>query len=151
MFIKDNAEKEITINIKDFYAEANSYQGTVTVSESVYEFLCEDKRRLESRARKDRRYMAGFAFEEVEAGERDGIFSSSTEEQLEDIDECELLHKAIQGLSEYDKKILTIYYFERKKLMVIEAELGIPKSTLSRHLIKARKNLKTIYIELMQK
>lgn len=150
MSVKVNNEKEITIAVKEFYPEDNSLHKTIKVNQGTYDYLCEDKIHSESKAGKDRRYLAGFAFDEMQAGERDGIFSPSPEEEFFHVDEYEVLHRAIKLLSEYEQMLIVVYYFKNKKLLEAEAELGIPKSTLSRHLAKARKNLKIKYLELVQ-
>lgn len=150
MSIKADTEKKITIVVKEFYPEDNSLHKITKVNQDTYDYLCKDKINSESRARKDRRYLAGFAFDEVQAGERDGIYSSSPEEEFFREDEYEILHRAIKMLSEYEQMLIMVYYFEGKKLLEAETKLGIPKSTLSRHLAKARKNLKEKFLKLMK-
>lgn len=150
MLSKNNNEEKLTIAVKEFYPENCSEENFVEVDRRTYAYLCGDKVHSESRARKDRRYIAAFGFDETEAGERDGIFSESAEEEYFKVDECELLYKAIDMLSEYERKLITIYYFENKKLLQIQDELGIAKSTASRHLKKAEKNLRKYYLILMQ-
>ncbi len=54
------------------------------------------------------------------------------------------LLKAINTeLTERQKYILTEYYFNRRTMTDIATELGITKSTVSRHISRARDRLKT--------
>lgn len=149
MFTKDNTDKKITVVIKDFYPKDTSIQKTTEVNEDTYRYLCRSKTEAESSARKDRRYLLAFAFDEIQMGERDGIYSPSVENEYFRLDEYDLLYKAISMLSEYEQELIRTYYFRKKKLVDSEAELGIPKSTLSRHLRKARENIKSNYLKLM--
>lgn len=56
-----------------------------------------------------------------------------------------ILYKAIEEvLTDRQKEILIIYYFEEKTMEQIAEELNINKSTVSRTLQRAEKNLKKI-------
>ena len=52
------------------------------------------------------------------------------------------LKKAIDSeLTDYQKKVVTEFYFNRKSITEISIDLGVNKSTVSRHLRRAKERL----------
>ncbi len=146
----NNKKNEITISIKRFYPKNVSSQKTVEVNKETFDFLCGDKVHKESMARKDRRHILAFPFDEVEMGERDGIYTTSAEDEFFYVAECKILYKAISMLSEYERNILLSYYFDDKTYVEVGEEFGVPRSTIHRHIKKAENNLKEIYLKIVQ-
>ena len=145
MFTKDNEAK--VINMQLFYEGAEAQ--AVAVSDEVYQFLVEQQTYEESRARKDRRYVLNFEFNDAEIGERDGKFSLSAEDILFRTNEIGVLTNAVEQLPDYDKMLIRLYYYRQQNIMKISEAIDVPKTTVARHLKKAVDKLSVILQKIM--
>lgn len=56
-----------------------------------------------------------------------------------------VLHRVIDNeLTHRQKEIVSLYYFHNKNILEISKDLGINKSTVSRHLSRARERIKRV-------
>ncbi len=147
----DNHEKRsVTIRISEFYSSNCSEEKYVRVTEKTEQYMRQWKLREESIARKNRRYKLT-CFDEILTGECEGIYTPSHERDICCYTETELLHMAFDALPEYEKEIIDRYYFGSMKLIDLADKYGISKSSMGRHLEKARDMLKKIMLSYMQK
>lgn len=144
MSIKDKNESGILIELERYYPENCSLQKVTEVSRELYEFLETEERKENAAARKDCRYLAGFGFDE----ERDGMNSLTAVEMLFD-DTNKLVNEAVANLPEYERRIITLKYFDNKKILEISAEIGVPKTSLCRHIEKAKKMLAAMLEDIL--
>ena len=149
MFIKENS-KRYRILVKKYYPGDNSLQKHAIVNDETRTYMIDDDVKCASRSRKDRRNVVAFAFNEVEAGERDGIFSPSAEEEFFREEPYADLYEALGTLSAYDHLLIRMKYFDNKKLEQMNYELSIPIATLSRHIDKIEKKLRKYLIKKMK-
>lgn len=108
----------------------------VEVSEEVYRAYVQPERKQRMRDYRAKEKISVTSIEalsekgfEIEDGTQD--FESALIENEEHAEELSKLHAAIEQLSERDRRIIQLYYFEGKTQQEIAAILGIAKSTMS--------------------
>lgn len=108
----------------------------VEVSEEIYRAYVQPERKQRKRDYRAKEKISVTSIEvlsekgfELEDGTQD--FESALIENEEHAEELSKLHAAIEQLSERDRRIVQLYYFEGKTQQEIAAILGIAKSTMS--------------------
>ena len=119
---------------KTFYLYVKGQK--VEVSEEVYRAYVQPERKQRKRDYRAKEKISVTSIEvlsekgfELEDGTQD--FESALIENEEHAEELSKLHAAIEQLSERDRRIVQLYYFEGKTQQEIAAILGIAKSTMS--------------------
>lgn len=108
----------------------------VEVSEEVYRAYVQPERKQRMR---DYRAKEKISITSIEALSEKGFeledttqdFESALIEDEERSEELSKLHAAIEQLSERDRRVVQLYYFEGKTQQEIAVILGIAKSTMS--------------------
>ncbi len=141
-------ERIFVVQLSEYYPNNCSEQDTELVTKRTELYMRRCKVRAESKARKDRRHMSGYYFDEIVTAAKEGIYTPSPEEDICGYSEKEALQYAISKLSEYEQTIIELYYYEDMKLLDVAAEVGKPKSTVSTNLRKAREKIKETMLEV---
>ena len=148
--MKNNKKQNVTIRIAEIYPNNCSEQKYEKVTKSTERYMRRWKIREESRARKDRRYGL-CTFDENVMGDREGIYIPSPEEDICGYTETELLHIAIEALPDYEKELIERRYFDDVKLVDLAEMYGVSKSSMGRHIKKAREMMKKTMLSYMEK
>lgn len=89
MITKDNAvnakfidKNTHIIKIKDYYPDDCSGHEYMEVSEELYLFLENERKRAEAEARQERRYIAPFGYDDEATSEINGVVSESVEDEF---------------------------------------------------------------------
>lgn len=119
----------------------------VEVSEEVYRAYVQPERKQRMREYRAKDNVSATSIEglsekgfEIEDETQD--FATVLIENEEHSEELSKLHAAIEQLSERDRKVVQLYYFEGKTQQEIAAILGIAKSTMSEFLPRILLRLK---------
>lgn len=82
-------------------------------------------------------------------GECEGAYTPSHEDDICGYTETELLHMAIEALPDYEKEIIERHYFYKVKLVDLAEMYDISKSSMGRHIRKAREMIKNTMLSYM--
>ena len=148
--MNNNEKRSVTIRIAEVYPNNCSEQKYEKVTKRIEQYMCRWVIREESRARKNRRYGL-CTFDENVMGECEGIYTPSPEEDICGYTEIELLHIAIEALPDYEKELIEHHYFGDVKLVDLAEMYGISKSSMGRHIKKAREMIKDLMFLYMEK
>ena len=139
--MNNNEKRNVTIRIAEVYPNNCSEQKYENVTKRTERYMRRWEIREESRARKNRRYGL-CTFDENVMGECEGAYTPSHEDDICGYTETELLHMAIEALPDYEKEIIERCYFDKVKLVDLAEMYGISKSSMGRHIRKAREMIK---------
>ncbi len=148
--MNNNEKRNVTIRIAEIYPNNCSEQKYEKVTKRTERYMRRWEIREESRARKNRRYGL-CTFDENVMGECEGAYTPSHEDDICGYTETELLHMAIEALPDYEKEIIERCYFDNVKLVDLAEMYGISKSSMGRHIRKAREMIKKTMLLYMQK
>ena len=116
----------IRIRIKDFYKDAIGEPEYAYVTKEVYEVLANSFRKEEhAREMMDRRYRIKDAYVEGETEEIAETMDNSLEDEVIRQMDIEILRRAIDTLTELQKKRLYLYFFEGMSFRQIGKKLGV--------------------------
>ena len=139
--MNNNEKRNVTIRIAEVYPNNCSEQKYENVTKRTERYMRSWEIREESRARKNRRYGL-CTFDENVMGECEGAYTPSHEDDICGYTETELLHMAIEALPDNEKEIIERCYFDKVKLVDLAEMYGISKSSMGRHIRKAREMIK---------
>ena len=139
--MNNNEKRNVTIRIAEVYPNNCSEQKYENVTKRTERYMRRWEIREESRARKNRRYGL-CTFDENVMGECEGAYTPSHEDDICGYTETEILHMAIEALPDYEKEIIERCYFDKVKLVDLAEMYGISKSSMGRHIRKAREMIK---------
>lgn len=117
----------------------------VDVSEEVYEYLEQDRRRQQAQERSDRRHLSKGTFEQDCIGsQRVPIYTDET--HLEAIHKMELekLRRTLQMLSSDERVLIDLYYYEDWSMEQIGQYFGISRMAVSKRHNRVIKRLKEL-------
>ena len=139
--MNNNEKRNVTIRIAEVYPNNCSEQKYENVTKRTERYMRRWEIREESRARKNRRYGL-CTFDENVMGECEGAYTPSHEDDICGYTETEILHMAIEALPDYEKELIERHYFDKVKLVDLAEMYGISKSSMGRHIRKAREMIK---------
>ena len=122
----------------------------VEVSEEVYRAYIQPERKQRMRDYRAKEKVSVTSIEalsekgiELEDGTQD--FESTLIENEEHAEELSKLHAAIEQLSERDRQVIQLYYFEGKTQQEIAAMFGISQQALQKLLVRISARLKNFF------
>lgn len=146
--MNNNEKRNVTIRLAEVYPNNCSEQKYEKVTKRTERYMRRQEIREESRARKNRRYGL-CTFDENVMGECEGAYTPSHEDDICGYTETELLHMAIEALPDYEKEIIERHYFYKVKLVDLAEMYDISKSSMGRHIRKAREMIKNTMLSYM--
>lgn len=125
-----------TIEYDDDYIEAD-------VSDEIYEFLEQDRRRQQAQDRSDRRHLSKGTFEQDCIGsQRVPIYTDETYLEVVHKMELEKLQSALQMLSSDERVLIELYYYEDWSMEKIGQHFGISRMAVSKQHNRVIKKLR---------
>jgi len=119
-----------------------SYLGQeLEVSDEVAEILEADRRREAAQGRSDRRHLSKRT-EKASSGERISEFWDPTFDIVNRKLRYEALHHAVGKLSNRDKEVVHLYYWEGRTMQDIAFDFGVSKMAISKRLKKIHGQLR---------
>lgn len=117
----------------------------VDVSEEVYEYLEQDRRRQQAQDRSDRRHLSKGTFEQDCIGsQRVPIYTDETYLEVVHKMELEKLEIALQMLSSDEQVLIELYYYKDWSMEQIGQYLGISRMAVSKRHNRVIKKLKEL-------
>jgi len=117
----------------------------VDVSEEVFEYLEQDRRRQQAQERSDRRHLSKGTFEQDRIGsQRVPIHTDETYLEVIHKMELEKLQSALQMLSSDEQVLIELYYYEDWSMEQIGQHFGISRMAVSKRHNRVIKKLKEL-------
>lgn len=139
----------IRIRIKDFYTDAVGEEEFTLVAPEVYEALAvEFKRAADAQRKRDERNRAPIYYEDGETDDLLMFRQESLEEQVLRKLEIHMLQKAMQELTETQRKRLQLYFFAGYTYAEIAKEQGVSEHSVRMSVESAIRHLKELLIEV---
>ena len=119
----------------------NYYGQDVEVSDEVAAFLEADRKKEAARGRSDRRHLSKRA-EKVSSGRHASEFRDPTFEAVARKLRNEALHTAIGKLSNRDKDVVNLYFWEGLSMQEVADRLAVSRMAISKRLKKIYRQLR---------
>ncbi len=117
----------------------------VDVSEEVYEYLEQDRRRQQAQDRSDRRHLSKGTFEQDCIGsQRVPIYTDETYLEVVNKMKLEKLQNALQMLSSNEQVLIELYYYKDWSMEQIGQYFGISRMAVSKRHNRVIKKLKEL-------
>lgn len=115
----------------------------IDVSDEVYEYLEQDRKRQQAQDRSDRRHLSKGTFEQDCIGSS-RVSNNTDETYLEVVHKMELenLQSALQMLSSDEQVLIELYYYEDWSMEKIGQHFGISKMAVSKRHNRVIKKLR---------
>ena len=109
--------------------------GLVSVSQEVADYLESNRRRQAADERRDRRHLSKSSFEKALSAHKTVNLHSLEDEVFKHLT-LEKLRKVFVGLSDNEKRLLLLYFWDEMSMEEVGKVFGVSKMTISKRLKK---------------